>query len=91
MKLSWTPYTQETKISPMSIDVAFLLHPNVTQLDLTGPGEVLGRLPGARLRRRKRREPVRSDSGLMLLPTATFADVPAADVLCVPGGGDRLS
>jgi cyclohexyl-isocyanide hydratase len=75
----------------MSIDIAFLLFPDLTQLDLTGPYEVLRRIPGARLRLVwKTREPVRSDSGLTILPTATFADVPSADVLCVPGGAGQI-
>lgn len=75
----------------MSIDIAFLVYPDVTQLDLTGPFEVLRRVPGARPRLVwKSREPVRSDSGLLLTPDATFDDVPAADVLCVPGGGGQI-
>jgi cyclohexyl-isocyanide hydratase len=75
----------------MSVDIAFLLYPGLTQLDLTGPYEVLQRLPGARLRLVWRDlEPVRSDSGLTILPTATFADVTAADVLCVPGGAGQI-
>lgn len=32
------------------------------------------------------REPVPTDAGFSILPTATFADVPHADILCVPGG-----
>lgn len=75
----------------MSIDIAFLVYPDVTQLDLTGPFEVLRRVPGARPRLVwKTREPVRSDSGLWLTPDATLEEVPAADVLCVPGGGGQI-
>ncbi|MGJ3626566.1 hypothetical protein AB5I41_06280 [Sphingomonas sp. MMS24-JH45] len=33
----------------MTIRIAFLLFPNVTQLDLTGPAQVLSRLGDARL------------------------------------------
>ncbi|KQT31799.1 thiamine biosynthesis protein ThiJ [Sphingomonas sp. Leaf412] len=69
------------------IRIAFLLFPQVTQLDLTGPAQVLSRLGDARLDLvAATLEPVPTDAGFSILPTATFADVPAADVLCVPGG-----
>lgn len=68
--------------------VGFLLFPNITQLDLTGPWEVLSRLPGREMHLVwKDREPVRADSGLTILPTTTFADCPPLDLICVPGGG----
>lgn len=67
--------------------IAFLLFPNVTQLDLTGPAQVLSRLGHARLDLVwKTLDPVPTDAGFSILPTATFADVARADVLCVPGG-----
>ncbi len=68
--------------------VAFLLFPNVTQLDLTGPAQVLARLGGdARVDLVwKTRDPVPTDAGFSILPTASFDEVPAADILCVPGG-----
>jgi cyclohexyl-isocyanide hydratase len=70
------------------VTVAFLLFPNVTQLDLTGPAQVLARLGNARVELvAKSREPVATDAGFALLPTAAFADAPRADILCVPGGG----
>ena len=69
------------------ISVAFLLFPNVTQLDLTGPAQVLSRLGNVTLDLVwKDREPVRTDAGFAILPTATFAEVMRADILCVPGG-----
>jgi cyclohexyl-isocyanide hydratase len=69
------------------IHVAFLLFPNVTQLDLTGPAQVLSRLGNAKIDLvAKTRDPVPTDAGFDLLPTATFADVTRADILCVPGG-----
>ncbi len=68
--------------------IAFLLFPNVTQLDLTGPAQVLARLGGdAKLDLVwKTPEPVPTDAGFSILPTATFDDVASADILCVPGG-----
>lgn len=67
--------------------VGFVLFPRLTQLDLTGPLQVLHRLPGATTHIAARtRDPVPSDCGLFLLPTCTFAECPPLDVLCVPGG-----
>ncbi len=67
--------------------IAFLLFPNVTQLDLTGPVQVLSRLGNATLDLVwKTMEPVSTDAGFSILPTATLADTPRADILCVPGG-----
>ena len=69
------------------LSVAFLVYPNVTQLDLTGPAQFLSRLGNQKLDLVwKSKEPVPTDCGFALLPTATFEEVPAADVLCVPGG-----
>jgi len=69
------------------ITIAFLLFPNVTQLDLTGPAQVLSRLGNARIELVARTSAaVATDAGFSLLPTTTFADAPRADILCVPGG-----
>jgi cyclohexyl-isocyanide hydratase len=69
------------------IRVVFLVYPNVTQLDLTGPAQVLSRLGNAKVDVVwKTRDPVQTDSGFALLPTATFDEVQHADILCVPGG-----
>jgi cyclohexyl-isocyanide hydratase len=67
--------------------VGFLLWPGLTQLDLTGPAQVLSRVPGAELFYAwKIVEPIPSDCGLALLPNITLADCPQVDMLCVPGG-----
>lgn len=69
------------------LHIAFLLFPDVTQLDLTGPAQVLSRLGDVKLDLvAKTREPVPTDAQFPLLPTASFADVPRTDILCVPGG-----
>ncbi len=68
--------------------IGFLLYPDVTQLDMTGPAQVLRFLPGAELHFVwKAIEPVPSDCGLALMPTTTFASCPQLDMVCVPGGG----
>jgi cyclohexyl-isocyanide hydratase len=69
------------------IRIAFLLFPHLTQLDLTGPAQVLSRVPGARVEYvAATLDPVPSDCGLALVPTVTIEDAGPADVLVVPGG-----
>ena len=71
----------------MSFAIGFVVFPNLTQLDFTGPLQVLHRLPGATTHIVARtREPVPSDGPLTIQPTVTFAECPALDLLCVPGG-----
>jgi cyclohexyl-isocyanide hydratase len=71
----------------MTLQIGMLLFPRLTQLDLTGPFEVLHRVPGARVHLLwKDLEPVRAESGLGLLPTTVLSDCPPLDVLVVPGG-----
>lgn len=72
---------------PPTIHIGFLLFPNVTQLDLTGPAQVLSRVPGAQVHLAwKTRDPVPTDVGFAICPTTTLDDCPPLDVLCVPGG-----
>jgi cyclohexyl-isocyanide hydratase len=71
----------------MTMQIGFLAFPNVQQLDLTGPYDVLASMPGAQARLVwKTLEPVRSSTGLMLTPDTTFENCPPLDVICVPGG-----
>ncbi|MBN3803373.1 DJ-1/PfpI family protein [Paraburkholderia sp. Ac-20336] len=71
----------------MTLQIGFLVFPQIQQLDLTGPHDVLASLPGATTRLIwKTREPVASSSGLLLTPTATYQDCPPLDVICIPGG-----
>jgi cyclohexyl-isocyanide hydratase len=68
--------------------IGFLLFNNLTQLDLTGPYEVFARMPDSEvILIAKNLSPIRSDKGLMLIPTHEFKDCPMVDILCVPGGG----
>ncbi|MEQ1616986.1 MAG: DJ-1/PfpI family protein [Terricaulis sp.] len=69
------------------MNIGFILFPNVTQLDFTGPLQVLHRMPGATTHiLAKAMEAVPSDCGLGLMPTVTFASAPKLDIVCVPGG-----
>jgi cyclohexyl-isocyanide hydratase len=71
-----------------AFNIGFVIFPNLTQLDFTGPLQVLARLPGAKIHiAAKTRDAVPSDCSLGLVPTHTFADCPALDLICVPGGG----
>jgi cyclohexyl-isocyanide hydratase len=74
-----------SEIAPLS--VVFLLYPQVTQLDFTGPAQFLSRLGNATVDYVARtRDPVPTDAGFSILPTAAFDEVASADILCVPGG-----
>ncbi|WP_375739040.1 DJ-1/PfpI family protein [Pseudomonas boanensis] len=77
------------------INIGFLLFPYVTQLDLTGPAQVLSRVPDAKVHLVwKTTDPVLTDVGFEIVPTTTYADCPPLTVLCVPGGfgiGDQLN
>ena len=70
------------------MDIAILLFPNVNALDAVGPYEVLRHLPDAHVRFvAPEPGPQRTEDGaLALVADGSFDDVPAADVLVVPGG-----
>lgn len=80
-------------------NLGFVIFPGITQLDFTGPFEVLSRLstpPSLSLPSKlaharthviaKTTQPVSSDRGLGIMPTCTFQDCPPLDLICVPGG-----
>ncbi len=67
--------------------VGMVLFEGVTQLDLTGPYEVLARMPKTRVYLiAESMAPVRTEWGLTITPDVTFDDAPPLDMLCVPGG-----
>ncbi len=67
--------------------IAFLLYDQLTQLDMTGPAQVLSRMPGAQVDYvAKTMDPVMSDCRLALMPTLTLSEPGQFDLLCVPGG-----
>ncbi len=67
--------------------IGSLLYDGVDQIDLTGPFEVLVRLPNVTVRLYGRTaDVVRDVCGLRLTPDAALADAPPLDVLHVPGG-----
>jgi len=73
--------------SPKAFHIVFLLFDGITQLDFTGPAQVLCRILGAIVHTAAREvTPIQTDSGFAILPSTNFADCPQADLLCVPGG-----
>ena len=69
------------------VAIACVLFPDFTQLDLTGPYEVFHRMPDAVVYlAAATAEPVESEGGLSIVPTLTFDELPACNVLFVPGG-----
>jgi cyclohexyl-isocyanide hydratase len=70
-----------------NFNVGFVIFPDLTQLDFSGPLQVLARLPQSAIHIIAKSEaPVPSDCGLSLVPTRTFANCPPLDLLCIPGG-----
>ena len=70
-----------------AFNIGFVIFPQLTQLDFTGPLQVLARLPESATHIvAKSTDPVPSDCGLSLLPTCAFASCPSLDLICVPGG-----
>jgi cyclohexyl-isocyanide hydratase len=67
--------------------IGMLIFPRLTQLDMTGPYEVLARLPDTVVHLVSHTlDPVRTDRGMMIVPTITYEDCPQLDVVMVPGG-----
>jgi len=75
----------------MPLNIGFVIFPDLTQLDFTGPLQVLSRLPQSAIHIiAKSASPVASDCGLSLLPTHTFANCPPLDLICIPGGSEGV-
>jgi transcriptional regulator GlxA family with amidase domain len=77
----------DARPSAGATEVALVLYDGLTVLDLVGPYEVLRHVPGARVRLvALAAAPVTSDTGALVIhPTHTLAEVPAPDVVLVPG------
>ncbi len=69
------------------LQIGSLLFDGLDQIDLTGPFEVLSRIPNSTYRLYgKTAEPVRDVKGLRLTPDAALSVAPQLDFLHVPGG-----
>jgi len=71
----------------MTRRIGMLIFPRLTQLDMTGPYEVLARLPNTVVDLVARTlDPVTTDRGMRIVPTVTYETCPPLDVVMVPGG-----
>ena len=69
------------------LTIGSVIFPDIDQVDLTGPHEVLSRLPDSTWRLYARgMEPVVDMKGLRFLPDATLEEAPQLDILHIPGG-----
>ena len=69
-----------------SISVVFALFPGATQLDFTAPHQVFSLMPGAEVIVASVDGGSLESSGLVFAGLRRLADIPACDVICVPGG-----
>ena len=70
-----------------TFDIVFALYPRITQLDFTGPFEILARLPEARCVLASVSGGVlEANHGLKFAGLQRLAEVESCDLLCVPGG-----
>lgn len=75
------------KAGETHLQIGAIVFPGIDQIDLTGPFEVLARLPDSTFHvMGKDAGSVRDVHGLTLKPDMTFAQAPLLDVLVVPGG-----
>src|ERR1700722_6962085 len=67
--------------------IVFALYPRVTQLDFTGPYEVLARVPGARpILASAAGRAIEAEGSMTFSGVQRLADVDRCALLCVPGG-----
>jgi transcriptional regulator GlxA family with amidase domain len=70
-----------------SFRIVFILYPRLTQLDFTGPYEVLSRMPGVEVVLAcKEGGSIASETGLSFGGLRCLADIERADLIMVPGG-----
>jgi transcriptional regulator GlxA family with amidase domain len=69
-----------------STTIVFALFPGVTQLDFTGPHQVLSRLPGAEVILASRAGGAIETDGITFAGLRRLAEIPRCDIICVPGG-----
>jgi transcriptional regulator GlxA family with amidase domain len=75
------------------MNTAILLYDGFTALDAIGPYEVLSRLPGSRVTFvAAETGPVRTDNRMLAIDAdAELADLPAPDIVLVPGGPGEVA
>lgn len=74
------------------IHIGFLLYPGVTQLDATGPAQVLSLLTGAKIHMIwKEKGPIETDAQFSINATTSFDECPNLNVICIPGGAGQMA
>jgi putative intracellular protease/amidase len=69
-------------------EIALFLYDGMTALDAVGPYEVLARLPDAQVKFvASTPGPKKTDVGLVLTADSSLEDVPAPDIIVIPGSG----
>jgi cyclohexyl-isocyanide hydratase len=86
-----TPITISDRNKPARqsnhLTIGGLIYPRLDQIDMTGPFEVLSRIPNSTIHViAKTKSPIRDIKGLILTPEMSIAEAPELDVLLVPGG-----
>ena len=74
-------------MSERELVIVFALFPGATQLDFTGPHQVLSRLPGATVTLASPQGGSVEADGMVFAGLRRLADIPACDLICVSGGG----
>ena len=71
----------------MLLQIGFLIFPDMMLLDMVGPYEVFTKMPDTRLHLVwKSLAPLTVAGGMQMLPSTTFSECPALDLICIPGG-----
>ncbi|HEY3755144.1 MAG TPA: DJ-1/PfpI family protein [Opitutaceae bacterium] len=69
------------------LNIGIVIFEGMTQLDATGPFEVLARVPGAKvLLVAPRKGPLTAGFGMKFVPDTDFKRCPPLDVICIAGG-----
>ena len=86
--MEWPAISPSLKSEPPLLHIGFLLFPNLTLLDLTGPLQFFSKVPNCQIHLVSKEgppQPIKTDC-LDILPTVSIGECPPLDVVCVPGG-----
>jgi transcriptional regulator GlxA family with amidase domain len=79
--------SNQERLVAADFPIVFALYPRITQLDFTGPLEVLARLPGARcVLASVEGGSIQATGGVRFADVVRLSDVSGCALLCVPGG-----
>jgi cyclohexyl-isocyanide hydratase len=81
-----TVMSNPEEMVPGAVVIVFPIYPGVTQLDFTGPHQLLTRVPGVQLVVASIEGVAVNAEGLTFSGLVRLEDIERCDVLCVPGG-----